>query len=299
LPSRLSYNIIKITGMSFGRFLLSRTFFKNLFFAIVITVVLILLTLLWLKIYTRHGQKRAVPDFYGHTLEECSRLAEKNHFVLVLQDSVYTHEVPPGAVVEQNPKAGYMVKKGRKIFLVINALQPEVVPVPYVVGYSLRQAKALLEADGFQVGHLTYVPDLGINNVLKQMVDTVELKQGDSLVKGTPVDLVLGKGLSNQRTVLPDFTGMSLKKAEETIISTALNMGAAVYDTTIHNADDSVSAFVWKQNPVYQKDKRVPIGTPVYLWLSLDSTLLPVDTTLIPDIVDSLQVSKIQTPDEE
>ena len=267
--------------MSLGRFLLSKAFFKNLFYAIVITLLLLLLTLLWLKIYTRHGQKRPVPDFYGHTLDECTELARKNRFVLVLQDSVYTHEVPPGAVVEQNPKAGYMVKKGRKIFLIINAVQPEVVPVPYVVGYSLRQAKALLEADGFRVGRLTYVPDLGINNVLKEMVDTVELQHGDSLVKGTAIDLVLGKGLSNQKTIVPDFTGMDLKKAEETIISTALNMGTTVYDTTVHNADDTARAFVWKQNPVYEEDKRVPVGSPVYLWLTLDSALLPVDTTLI------------------
>jgi beta-lactam-binding protein with PASTA domain len=267
--------------MSLGRFLLSKTFFKNLFYAIVITLLLLLLTLLWLKIYTHHGQKRPVPDFYGHTLDECTELARKNRFVLVLQDSVYTHEVPPGAVVEQNPKAGYMVKKGRKIFLIINAVQPEVVPVPYVVGYSLRQAKALLEADGFRVGRLTYVPDLGINNVLKEMVDTVELQHGDSLVKGTAIDLVLGKGLSNQKTIVPDFTGMDLKKAEETIISTALNMGATVYDTTVHNADDTARAFVWKQNPAYEEDKRVPVGSPVYLWLTLDSALLPVDTTLI------------------
>ena len=267
--------------MSLGRFLLSKAFFKNLFYAIVITLLLLLLTLLWLKIYTRHGQKRPVPDFYGHTLDECTELARKNRFVLVLQDSVYTHEVPPGAVVEQNPKAGYMVKKGRKIFLIINAVQPEVVPVPYVVGYSLRQAKALLEADGFRVGRLTYVPDLGINNVLKEMVDTVELHHGDSLVKGTAIDLVLGKGLSNQKTIVPDFTGMDLKKAEETIISTALNMGTTVYDTTVHNADDTARAFVWKQNPAYEEDKRVPVGSPVYLWLTLDSALLPVDTTLI------------------
>ncbi len=285
--------------MSLGRFLLSKTFFKNFLYAIVITFLLLMLTLLWLKIYTRHGQKRPVPDFYGHTLRECDELARKNRFVLVLQDSVYTHEVPPGAVVEQNPKAGYMVKKGRKIFLIINAMQPEVVPVPYVVGYSLRQAKALLEADGFRVGKLTYVPDLGINNVLKEMADTVELQHGDSLVKGTPIDLVLGKGLSNQKTMLPDFTGMDLKKAEETIISTALNMGATVYDTTVHDADDSVRAFVWKQNPSFEEDKRVPVGSPVYLWLSLDSTLLPIDSTLILESVDSLSESQTLTPDNE
>ncbi len=268
--------------MSLGRFLLSKTFLKHLTYAVLLTVALVLITLLWLRLYTRHGQKRTVPDLYGHTLAECREMVKKNRFVLVVKDSVYTHEVPPGTVVEQNPKAGYQVKKGRKIFLIVNAVNPEVTEVPYVVGYTLRQAKALLEASGFRIGRLTYVPDVGINNVLREMVDTVELHEGDSLVKGTAVDLVLGKGLSNQRTYLPNFVGMDLRKAQETIISAALNLGTTVYDTTVHNHDDSSRAFVWKQNPVYEEGRRVPIGSPVYLWLTLDSALLPLDTTLLP-----------------
>ncbi len=289
--------------MGLRRFLLSKTFFKQLLYAVLLTAALILLTLLFLNLYTRHGQKRTVPDLYGHTLAEARNMVKKNRFVLIVQDSVYTHEVPPGTIVEQNPKAGYQVKKGRKIFLIVNAVNPEVVPVPYVVGYSLRQAKALLEANGFRVGRLTYVPDVGINNVLKQMIDTVELHEGDSLVKGMAIDLVLGKGLSGQKTLLPNFVGMTLKKAEATIVSAALNLGTTVYDTTVHDRDDSASAFVWKQSPVWKEDRRVPIGSPVYLWLTLDSTLLPVDTTLLPadttllpSATDTLQAP---TTDEE
>ncbi|HHJ11182.1 MAG TPA: PASTA domain-containing protein [Bacteroidetes bacterium] len=268
--------------MSLGRFLISKTFLKNLLFALLISIFLIFLILIWLKLYTRHGQKKEVPDFYGLTVKECQSLIKKGHFVLVVQDSVYTKEVPAGAIVEQNPKAGSMVKKGRKIFLIINAFHPEVIPVPYVVGYSLRQAKALLESNGFQVGKLKYVPDIAINNVLKEMYEERELQPGDSLEKGVSVDLVLGKGLSNEKTPLPDFTGMTLEKAEQVIISTALNKGAIVYDSTVHDAKDSMSAFVWKQSPAYKEkeDLFVPVGSSIYLWFTLDSALLPVPDTL-------------------
>ncbi len=266
--------------MSLGRFLISRVFFKNLFYAFLLSVFLILFVLIWLRFYTRHGQKKEVPDFYGLTIDECLPLIKKEHFVLVVQDSVYTREVPPGSIVEQNPVAGSMVKKGRKIFLIINAIHPEVVPVPYVVGYSLRQAKALLESNGFQTGNLKYVPDIAINNVLKETYEGRELKPGDSLVKGVPVDLVLGKGLSNEKTPLPDFTGMTMEKAEQVIISAALNKGAMVFDSTVHSADDSLAAFVWRQSPVYQEDEFVPVGSSVYLWLTLDSALLPAPDTL-------------------
>ena len=266
--------------MSLGRFLISKTFLKNLSYAILLTLILIFSVLVWLRFYTRHGQQKEVPDFYGLTVHECQSLIKKNHFVLIVRDSVYTNEVPHGAIVEQNPKAGSMVKKGRKIFLIINAIRPEVVPVPYVVGYSLRQAKALLESNGFKLGKLKYVPDIAINNVLKEIYDTTELKAGDSLIKGVPVDLVLGKGLSNQKTPLPDFTGMTLDKAEQVIISSALNMGAMVYDSTIHTADDSMRAFVWKQNPAFRENKYVPVGSSIFLWFTLDSARLPQPDTL-------------------
>ncbi|MCD6201066.1 MAG: PASTA domain-containing protein [Bacteroidales bacterium] len=277
--------------MSLGRFLISKVFLKNLLYAFLITISLIFLVLVWLRIYTRHGQKKEVPDFYGLTVDECQPLLKKEHFVLVVQDSVYTKEVPPGTIVEQNPKAGSMVKKGRKIFLIINAIQPEIVPVPYVVGYSLRQAKALLESNGFQLGNLKYVPDIAINNVLKETYQERELKPGDSLEKGVPVDLVLGKGLSNQKTPLPDFTGMTMTKAEQVIISAALNKGAMVYDSTVHNADDSMAAFVWKQSPPFKEDQFVPVGSSVYLWLTLDSAKLPAP--------DTITIEELPVPNEK
>jgi len=269
--------------MSLGRFLISKVFFKNLFYVIIITIVLVFLILTWLKIYTRHGQNKAVPDFYGLTVKECEPLAAKDHLRLIIQDSVYTHEVGPGEVVEQNPKKGYKVKKGRKIFLIVNAIHPEIIPVPYVVGYSLRQAKALLKTKGFNLGQLKYVPDIAINNVLKQMYKGEELKQGDSLEKDAAIDLVLGKGLSNQKTRLPDFRGMTLDKAEQVIISAALNMGAMVYDSTVTSAGDSIHAFIWKQSPSYRGNFKVPIGSSVFLWFTVDSAKLPVTDTLVID----------------
>ncbi len=56
--------------MEFLRFLISKVFLKNLFYAIVFFVFIVLGTLLWLHLYTHHGMARPVPDFTGKTLEE-------------------------------------------------------------------------------------------------------------------------------------------------------------------------------------------------------------------------------------
>ena len=276
--------------MSFGKFLLSRIFWKNLFYAILITAGLLLIVWLGLMIYTRHGQKKTVPDFYGLSLDDARQLARKNKFVLIVSDSLYTHDVPPGNIVEQLPQPGTKVKKGRKIFFTVNAVRPEIVPVPHVVGYTLRQAKAMLETNGFKLGELKYVPDLGVNNVLKQYFRGQELQAGDSAEKGSTIDLVLGKGLTNEKTSLPDFTGMHYEQAEAGIVNSALNLGAVVYDESVTNGEDSMNAFVWKQIPEYSPNARVPVGTPMYIWLTIDSTKLPVDTlNLTPEPMPSYE----------
>lgn len=63
--------------MSIKEFLLSKTFFKNLALAAVIVVVFIMLLLIWLNLYTRHGQSKPVPDFRGLTLRQTEELAKK------------------------------------------------------------------------------------------------------------------------------------------------------------------------------------------------------------------------------
>ena len=84
--------------MSIKEFLLSKTFFKNLALAAVIVVVFIMLLLIWLNLYTRHGQSKPVPDFRGLTLRQTEELAKKSKLRFQIIDSVYTSEVPRGCI---------------------------------------------------------------------------------------------------------------------------------------------------------------------------------------------------------
>ena len=78
--------------------------------AAVILVAVLILTLVWLNFYTRHGQARAVPDFIGLNMEQTINLAKKSKLKYQIADSVYTTAVPRGCVAEQNPKPGFKVK---------------------------------------------------------------------------------------------------------------------------------------------------------------------------------------------
>jgi beta-lactam-binding protein with PASTA domain len=277
--------------MKFLRFIISKYFLKHFGLAIGITVVIILITLLYLRIYTHHGQARPVPDFFSLTPEEVAEIAKDNKLNYKVIDSVYTDIVERGTVVEQNPKPGFKVKKNRTIFLTINATKPEMVQMPNLVGLTLRQAKSIIETSGLKLGKRIYTPDLAINNVLKQRYLGNEIEEGDTLEKGSSIDLVLGKGLSDRKTIVPNLISMNFARAESRIIDASLNLGAVTYDEMILNEEDSSRAFVWKQNPEFDEKNLTQLGSPVYIWLTLDSAKLPVpDTTtlFIPEFDEDL-----------
>ncbi len=271
----------------FLKFLTTRIFWKNFGIASGILVFLVLFFFVGLRIYTRHGQAISVPDMSGLTIEEVEQVTEARGLRFEVTDSVYYSEDRRGTIIDQSPPPNFKVKQNRTIFLTINAMNPEKVRMPNVVGISLRQAQAILETQGLQVGKLEYVPDIAVNNVLEQMHNDSEIEPGDMLVRGSTIDLVLGGGLSEQSTPVPKLVSLKYEDAINRIIGSSLNIGATVFDTTVTNAEDSMEAFVWRQRPEYDEDEMVSIrlGSSVDLWLTLDSTRLPQPDTLdfLPD----------------
>ncbi len=264
--------------MSVKEFIRSRIFWKQLGLAMVIGVAIILVLIIWLNIYTRHGQSRSTPEVRGQTIMEAEHVAVKNRMKLQIIDSVYTTMVPRGCVAEQTPLPGHRVKKGRTIQATINAFNPEMVAVPDLVGLPRRQALSIIETAGLQVGQLNYVPDLTVDFVLKQTIHGREVAPGDSVQKGMVVDLVLGRGLSSQRTTLPRLTGLTLDEARNELLGASLNLGAYVFDATVLTGEDSLKAFVFKQNPEYRTEASVQLGSAIYIWLTTDSLRMPSDT---------------------
>lgn len=261
-------------------FIKSKDFLKHLVIAVVLAIVLFSSTFMILNIYTQHGDSFPLPDFKKLNQQEARELASEYDVEVEVTDSVYQDDWPKGTVVKQNPTAGFHVKQGRTIFLTMNAQNPEMVKMPNVVGLSHRAAKATLNNSGLKVGKLIHVPDIAVNNVLKQKISGKEIEPGETVPKGTQVDLVVGKGLSNRRADLPDLIGDTLARAKNVILQNAMNLGAVKYDTTVHNGKDSSRAFVWQQYPPYKDNKEIRLGTYMDLWLTLDSAKLPEpDTT--------------------
>ena len=159
--------------MSLKKFIFSKLFVKNLGLAIAIVIGGVMILLIWLNFYTRHGQARPVPDFFGLTLEQTASLAKKSKVKYQVIDSVYTNIVPRGCIAEQNPIPGFKVKKWRNVVLTINAFHPEMVAMPNLIDLPKRQAILVVESSGLEMGLLKYKPDLSIDVVIEQQLNEI------------------------------------------------------------------------------------------------------------------------------
>jgi beta-lactam-binding protein with PASTA domain len=268
--------------MDFLRFLLSKKFFSHLGIAVALGIALIIAVLIWLRIYTHHGQTITVPDLTALTTEEVGDVTTSRQLRYEVVDSVFSDELPRGTVLKQNPRANSKVKKNRKIFLTMNAVNPEMISMPALVGLSNRQARLALQNSGLILGDISYQPDYARNNVLQQMHNGSVINEGTEITKGTVIDLVLGMGPSSETTRIPDLIGVGLEAATDMIADYYLNIGAITYDQSMKNAEDSSAAFIWRQYPEFEEFSRLNMGMEVDIWLSIDSTLLPQPDTIIP-----------------
>lgn len=272
--------------MDFLKFLLTRIFFKNLLIAVGIGCVLLIASLIWLRVFTHHGQALTVPDLTGLSIEEVDVITKAKKLRYSVTDSVFFRELPKGTVVKQNPRQGMKVKVNRTIYLSMNAVNPERVAMPTVTGVSLRQARATLETYGLSLGKISYKPDIAVNIVLEQMLNDTVINPGSMIIKGSSVNLVLGRGLSDQTTLVPNLVGVEVLKAKDLLADRYLNSGAIVYDNSVATGLDTLYAFVWKQKPDVAEateEVRLQLGSNVDIWVTVDSTKLPQPDTLLID----------------
>lgn len=146
----------------------------------------------WLKSYTKHGEMVPVPEVTLMRVDKSIEILESLGFRYEIVDSVYAEEAQPMDVIDQNPTTGSMVKRGRKVYLTINALGKPQVQAPRLQNRSLRLAKVLIQNSGLSVGTIiTKKTDLGDGLVLAPMYRGDTLKPYTMLDKGTAIDLIV------------------------------------------------------------------------------------------------------------
>lgn len=217
---------------------------------------------------TRHGARRTVPDFTGIRIDDARRQADRQGLKLHINDSLFVPAYEGGIVLDQLPESGTRVKPGRTVYLTINSFRQKMVPVPYVAGRSLRQAKNMLEVAGLGIERLVYRPDLATNYVLEQHVGGKKMTPQSRIEAemGSGVTLYVGES-GAVTAVVPKTVGLTLDQARSRLWEQGLNVGRITYDEGIELLDRK-NARVARQTP--QTGTPVRLGTETSLHLTLD-----------------------------
>lgn len=181
--------------MSFRSYLTSRVFFLQILASVIILAAFSFLFINWLTFATNHGNEIMVPDLSKLSVEQAEERLDAVNLDYVVIDTVdYKPRYPKLAIVSQEPTAGAMVKKGRRVYLKINASKFGLVTLPDLIEKTYRQVIPTLKSMGLYEGKITYIPYLAKDIVLELRLKGRKLKPGDKVFKSSSIDIVLGDG---------------------------------------------------------------------------------------------------------
>jgi beta-lactam-binding protein with PASTA domain len=204
--------------MSLFKYLTSRTFFTQVFLAATIVVVFTFLVIQFLDFRTNHGQEIKVPDLSKMKLEIAEeKLNELDLEVFLLDTVEFNADFPPFTILEQDPKAGSLVKDGRKVYVKLNAGEFTDITIPEFKDKTFRQISATIKSLTLKEGKITYKPHIAKDIVLQIFQDGRRLRAGDKVKKNSTLDFVLGDGkeVFDEETFSSEEPADTLPPAEE------------------------------------------------------------------------------------
>ncbi len=188
-------------------------------------VLILMLDKIIMPAYVSHRNDRYLPDVRGLPYPDARERLELEGFIALKGDTKFTNKYAPGTVIDQYPKAMRKVKPGRRIRLTV-AEKEKMVPVPDVVGKSLRSARLEIEESGLLIDSLITEFDIEVpTGVVKWQYP----RPGDHLRRESGLTLIVSQGKPPNFYQVPQLFGLSLTKAEELLREANLEVGRVTY----------------------------------------------------------------------
>jgi len=165
-------------------------------------------------------------------VEEAREVLGKSELYLETASERYDDRIEKGRVQSQDPPAGATIKRDRKVRATIS-LGPMEVPIPEVLGQTLRTAKITLQRSGVPAGRITFAHTAGspADTVLAQDPPPTDDNESDTPHGPGPrgegaVDMLVSLGPVTSGYVMPDLTDRSLAQVRDFAARTGLRLGA-------------------------------------------------------------------------
>ncbi|MCQ2284942.1 MAG: PASTA domain-containing protein [Bacteroidales bacterium] len=172
----------------------------HILLAAAITIVALIVIVVCLRVFTRHGKEFKMPSYIGQNAEELTQRGRQEGFIFVVSEHRYEDGAVPGTVLKQDPSAGEKVKRGRKVYLTIAADEPPTIKMPELREIPFSQAKIMLEAQGLVLDRTIEKTSPYENLVLEVLYKGHSIASGTEIKMGEKITLVIGKDIQ----ALPD-----------------------------------------------------------------------------------------------
>ena len=248
-------------------FLKKKKFYFNLIIIFALCGVLLWITFRLLDKYTRHDKVYTMPDFIGQDYNQVKHDYSKDfHFILI--DSVYPKGQQPGSIYQQDPLPGSKIKKGRNVYAIIVAVNPEKTIMPNLKNLSLREAIGRLESSGLDVERLDYQSYSYKNNVIDQYYNGEPIKEGTELVKGSKIVLKVGIGQDRMKVKVPNLIGKPAAETKRLLNLAGMNLGDEVFED-----NDSLQYMCVRRMSPGPSSGSVNPGTTIDVWYHSNRTM--------------------------
>ncbi len=258
--------------MGYLKALTGKRLWVNVFVAVLFFGLVLWLALIFLNVFTRHGERVLVPDLSGLTYDEAVGKLDKRGLNAVIVDSVFTNKVARGTVFAQTPRSDQEVKPERKIYITMNSPHAKMLKMPDLITQSKRQAITMLEIIGLQLGELEEKPDPCNGCVLEQKYNGKPIQKGTAIRQGEKIDLILGAGRSSDVGVIPDVIGATYSDASARMRAEQFNIGLIGSCEGCNSKEDSTLAKVYRIAPG-KIGGTLPRGSVIDVWLTTDVSM--------------------------
>lgn len=247
-----------------------KRFLLHLAAMVAFIVILLLAILLWLKIYTHHGQKLELPDYRERHIDEAKLDAKEQSFEILVNDSIFKVGVEGGIILNQNPIPGSLVKEMRKVYVDIsryNATTNTLNDLPVMYGREFNSVKRSLNHLEIESDIKSYKYDAGeADHILEVWYKGVQIdgktgrKNEVEIETGGTLSFVLSKKEGGEIKI-PDLICERLGNAKWKLQISKLKLGRIEKRGLITVPLDS--AYIVQQMPSYTDSTSIQMGESI------------------------------------
>jgi beta-lactam-binding protein with PASTA domain len=174
-----------------------------------------------------------IPRVVGMTYDAASSALEKLGFHAIKGQTRFHKTIPVDVVLEQDPPAGSLQKRGADVTLAVSGGQATAT-VPEVAGSTEPQARIAIETAGLTFGTISEQT----SNLARGAVISSTPPAGTTLDLPATVSIIVSQGPSTLQ--VPDLAGRPLADARSVLEQLGLHLGATSRDTSSFMPENTV-----------------------------------------------------------